>query len=120
MSIQGHYNMLLIEKKNFYKEYKAKKKKTLKTAIYKIGIHEKAFYYHHITFSPHEIVNSSSLPNNVFISSLVGPRLHAGCRQESHLLTANYSQLMLKFTFILGWEEICGILWNKSVPAKYT
>lgn len=41
----------------------------------------------------------------MFISTLVGTRLHAGCRQESHLLTANYPQLMSKFTFILGIQK---------------
>lgn len=41
----------------------------------------------------------------MFISTLVGTRLHAGCRQESHLLTANYPQLISKFTFILGMRK---------------
>ena len=41
----------------------------------------------------------------MFISTLVGTRLHAGCRQESHLLTANYPQLISKFTFILSMRK---------------
>lgn len=47
------------------------------------------------------VFESPCLPNNMLISTLVGPRFHAGCRQESHLLTANYPQLVSKFILIL-------------------
>lgn len=60
---------------------------------------------HFISFSLLKMFDSSSLPNNVFISTLVGTGLHAGCRQKSHLLTANYPQLMFKFTFILSIKK---------------
>lgn len=88
------------------------RQKTPYAAVYKSGIQELAFYYHphSIIFSLFKIFDSSSLPYNVFISTLVGTRLHTGCRQESHLLTANYPQLMFKFTFILSIKKMYGNL----------
>lgn len=35
-------------------------------------------------------VNYHCIPHNVFITTLIGPRLHTCRGQESHLLTANY------------------------------
>lgn len=97
---RGHYNILIIEKEIPFSKITRQKRHFIH-AVYEIGIQEMAFYYHYISFSLLKMFDSSSLPNNVFISTLVGTRLHAGCRQESHLLTANYPQLMFKFTFIL-------------------
>ena len=42
------------------------------------------------------------VPDNMFVSPLVGTRLHACSRQEAHLLTTNNLQLVSKFSLILG------------------
>lgn len=57
-----------------------------------------------------EVFDSGYVPDDMFISTLVGPRLHASCREESHLLTANYPQLMPEFTLILRMKDMWYIL----------
>ena len=44
---------------------------------------------------------SESVPDDMFISTLVRARFHACSRQEAHLLATNYPQLMSKFILIL-------------------